>query len=50
MSNSDLMPLPRTTQRPAGARPRLAAPLPPFVEKALLFWGFTAAALFWTAV
>jgi hypothetical protein len=46
MSNVDSMRLPHATKRPSAT----AARLTPFVEQALLFWGFSAAAGFWMAV
>jgi hypothetical protein len=50
MSNIDSMRLPHATERDQRLSAVTAPALSPFVEKALLFWGFSAVAGCWMAV
>jgi hypothetical protein len=50
MSIIDSMRLPPAGERLARPAARVAPRLSPFVEQALLFWGFAAVAGFWMAV
>jgi hypothetical protein len=50
MSHTDLIQPHRTSERPRHALASLAPRLSPFIEKAILFGTFSAAAGFWMAM